>query len=650
MLVQLQKVSFGYAGHEILQEVSWGVAHGEKVGLVGPNGCGKSTLLHILRGALEPHSGEVTTLRGTQVGFLSQTEPIWEERTLHDSLLSPFEEVLSLRGRLRELEKGLEETPGDEGLLTEYGKCQAQYETLGGYTLEKRIEELLADLGFQKKDLNRQLSSFSGGEVGRVALLKVLVRQPDLLLLDEPTNHLDIEATERLETILKEWTGSVLLVSHDRAFLNAVCTKIVEIVGGKLEEFRGNFDDYKTKRAKRLEVLEKQIEKQRKEIERLERYVAKNQAGQKARQASSKKKAIDRMDRIEIPEDPWVRADAFKLDFEVGNRPGGKQVATIEELCLGYEGEPPLIQGFSTTIYRGDRIGIVGPNGCGKSTLLKVLMGKETPRQGRVELGKDVGFGVFDQNRTDLDRNGRLVDEVLRRRREISEGSARSILGSLRFSGDDAFRPVSSLSGGEKNRLSLGLLAMTTHNALALDEPTNHLDIPARQALEEALSRYRGTLLVVSHDRYFLDQLVDKIFFFKGDATVEVVLGSYSEARKKMKKVEGDAPRNEPDAAESQRAEDKAARIASREERKQRQRAVERKKRLVKELEETIDTLERDIERLEEGQAAQSDDWSELAKLTQEKEDKERQLDEAMKKWEQAGKDVGRLESALKES
>jgi len=324
-------------------------------------------------------------------------------------------------------------------------------------------------------------------------------------------------------------------------------------------------------------------------------------------------------------------------------------VATIEDLCLGHEGEPLLVQGFSTTIYRGDRIGIIGPNGCGKSTLLKVLVGKERPRRGMVELGKDIGFGVFDQNRTDLDRKGRLVDEVLRRRSELAEGSARSVLGSLRFSGDDAFRPVSSLSGGEKNRLSLGLLAMTPHNALALDEPTNHLDIPARQALEEALACFRGTLLVVSHDRYFLDQLVDKVFFFKQDGTVEVVLGSYTEARKKMRGLEKEVPSQEPDTFESQRAEDKAARIASREERRLKQRALEKKKRRLKVLEVSIDTLEHEIEVLGERQAAQSADWTELTKLTQEKEGKEKQIESAMEEWENTGKELGELESELKD-
>ncbi len=647
MLIQMKNLSFGYAGHEILKDVSWGVGKGEKVGLVGPNGCGKSTMLHLLRGSIRPDRGEVSCLRGTRVGYLAQSEPMEEERTLADTLLAPFEKVLRMKVEMIRLERVLEDEPGKKEILEQYGACGVEYERLGGYTLEKRIETLLADLGFEKRDLNRSLSSFSGGEVGRVALLEVLVREPDVLLLDEPTNHLDIEAVERLEGFLSGWDGAILVVSHDRTFLNRVCTGIVEIVGGQIEEFKGNFDDYKKQRVQRMELLEKKIAKQKKEIDRLERYIAKNQVGQRARQASSKKKTIERMEKIEIPEDPWVKADQFKLSFEVGDRPGGKQVLDVANLRIGYESDRTLVDGFSVTVYRGERIGIVGPNGCGKSTLLRTLTGRSNPERGTVEIGKDVEFGFFDQNRTDLNEGDRLVDEVKKRRGELSEGAARSVLGGLRFSGDDAFRPVSSLSGGEKNRLGLGLLAMKPWNALALDEPTNHLDIPARQALENALSLYKGTLFVVSHDRYFLDQLVGKIFFLKGDGTVAIELGSYTEARKKiLRDVEGDLEQS-VSVEEVERKKQKDLRIASRENRKKKQRELERKTRKLQHLEESVDMIEKELVSLEEEMAVSSSGWTELALLSKNKVEKEAHLEKTIEEWEITAKEVTALEQDL---
>lgn len=647
MLIQLQNVSFGYAGYEILKDVTWGVGQGEKIGLVGPNGCGKSTMLHLLRGEINPDSGDVSCIRGVRVGYLAQTEPMLKERTLADSLLAPFEEVLNIRSKMRRLESLLEKEPEDKDLLQQYGVCGVEYERLGGYTLEQRIEVLLDELGFEKKDLDRPLASFSGGEVGRVALLEVLVKDPDVLLLDEPTNHLDIEATERLEKLMAEWEGAMLAVSHDRAFLNSVCTKIVEIVGGGIEEFKGGFDDYKKQRSLRMELMERRISKQKKEIDKLEKYIAKNQVGQRARQASSKKKTLDRIERIEVPEDPWVRADQFKLSFNVGEKIGGKKVLEVEDLKVQYEAESPLVEGFSATFFRGERIGIVGPNGCGKSTLLRAVIGKSASSGGSVELGQGVEFGFFDQNRSDLDENNRLLDEVKKRRGELSEGEARSILGSLRFSGDDAFRPVSSLSGGEKNRLALGLLGMHPHNALALDEPTNHLDIPARQALEGALASYKGTLLVVSHDRYFLDQLVEKILFLHGDGEVQVVLGSYSEARKKIISKEECLVREKTSSENGERQKQKDQRIAKREERKQKQRLLERKKRRFVELEAIIDEREKEIRSLENRLAESSADWSELTDISKERDKKKKILDATMKEWEKTGHEVMILEEEL---
>jgi ATP-binding cassette subfamily F protein 3 len=649
MLVQLQNVSFGHAGHEILKDVSWQVNPGEKIGLVGPNGCGKSTLLKLMCLKLKPDEGEVTRIRSCRTGYLSQTEPVGSGETLLDSLLAPFERVVELRGQLAEMEKALADRPNGGDLLSRYGERQEEYERLGGYTLESRIQELTNDLGFSATDLQRPMASFSGGEVGRVGLLKVLLQEPDLLLLDEPTNHLDIEATERLEERLRQWHGAVVVVSHDRMFLNNVCSKMVEMVGRGLEVFRGSFDDYVEQRRERLRLLETAIEKQKAKIDKLEDYVARNMAGQKARQARSKKKALDKIERIEVPEDPWVRAEQLHLDFSVGERPGGKKVVTAKGLRMGYPPAPPLVEELDLTVFRGERIGIVGPNGSGKSTLLRALLGREAPWKGTVELGADIRVGFFDQNRTDLDEDASLVEEIRKVRSELSDGAARNVLGSLRFSGDDAFRPVRSLSGGEKNRLALGKLSMRSMNLLALDEPTNHLDIPARQALERSLRAFPGTLLVVSHDRYFLNQLVDKVVFVRGGGKVEVVLGNYAEAKKRLGARSGDEPGagDEPEAKQAGSDRAKEARIAERKARKRLNRELEREKRRVARLEEEIEGLESRIASLDEQLAAHSRDWDELQKLTALKEAASRDLNDKVEEWERLAQRSEGLEKEL---
>ncbi|MCD6497309.1 MAG: ATP-binding cassette domain-containing protein [Deltaproteobacteria bacterium] len=638
MLIQLQDVSFSYGGQTILRQATWQVNPQERIGLVGPNGCGKSTVLSLLARQVKPHGGSVAVARGRRIGYLPQDQSMDLSGSLRDSLLEPFADVLALRTELNQLEQRITDGDHDLSLLDRAGSIRHRYEDQGGYTLASRIEALISELGFLRQDLDRPMTSFSGGERSRIALAKVLIQEPDLILLDEPTNHLDIESTERLEGRLAAYPGAVVVVSHDRAFLNAVCTSIVELVDGAIEQFSGNFDRYRTLRAQRVEALQRFIAKQKAQIAKIEDYVARNTAGQKARQARSKKHILDRLDRIEVPQDPWVKAEDLRLRFILPELPGGKDVILAEDLAVGYD--ESLVEGFTLSVYRGDRVGIVGPNGTGKSTLLRVLVGRAEPLAGTIRFGHRLSIGYFDQNRSDLNPNNDLVDEIRRARGEISTDAARDILGALRFSGDDVFRPVSSLSGGEQNRLALGKLSLLPWSLLALDEPTNHLDIPARQALERSLVEYRGTLLVVSHDRYFLDRLVTKLVVLTPGRPIQVYWGNYSEYRRSQ--VAGGLRVDRREARQGGE-EAKDERLAGYRARKEHKRVVERLARRCGDLEFRISEIEREIEHLDARIGAQGIVWADLEELVGGRTKLQSELEEKLATWERLSTELERL-------
>jgi ATP-binding cassette subfamily F protein 3 len=646
MLVQLADVGFGFPGVELFSGVTWQVDPGSRVGLVGPNGCGKSTLLRLLSGDEAPDQGQVSRNRDCEIGYLRQSHETRGVGTLLEALLAPFERILELRRERLVALEALERDPADEQALQAYGHAQHEYEMKGGDSLEARVKEIVRDLGFLEGDLERPLGSFSGGELGRIELARVLVREPDLLLLDEPTNHLDIEATEALERRLRETRSAVVMVSHDRAFLNAICTEIIEIVGQGLERYRGNFDDYQQERAARMARIRAEIDKQQTELDKLQDYIARNHAGQKARQARSRKRALDKIDRIEIPEDPWARSEGMRLRFAAAEHRGAREMVRIEGLTLAHGDGPPLVEGFDLTVERGDRLGIVGPNGCGKSTLLKALVGARAPQAGTVTVGKQVVLGWFDQQRSDLHEDLDLTEEIRTLRADLTNEQVRGVLGALRFGDQEVFRPVSSLSGGEASRLALGKLATEPHNLLALDEPTNHLDIPAREALEQGILEFPGTLIVVSHDRYFLDRVVTKILWF-GPQGVELHWGNYQDLRDRLRR--GGRSATAPARADTARApadesqrEDKAARAEAREQERQAKRARERAERRFAELEEQIGALETTLADLDERLAACGDDWEQLQEVTAERQRVEAELEGALGEWEQVGSQLER--------
>jgi ATP-binding cassette subfamily F protein 3 len=534
-LAQLSDITFGYPGNELFEGLSWQINAGERIGLVGPNGCGKSTLLKLLTGELRPDSGDVVRARGARAGYLRQSLPHGGERTLLDELLAPFENVLKLHEELMAQEKLLH-TDHSEPQLARYAALQEQYTAQDGYTLEARVRMLLADVGFAESDLARNVDTLSGGERGRLELAKVLVQEPELLLLDEPTNHLDITAVEKLEAFLRDYAPgkAVVLVSHDRTFLQSVCNTIVDVATGEIDAYAMRYDAYVAERGKRRERQLMAFRRQQEEIARQEEFIRRNIAGQKTKQAQSRRKMLEKLERLERPDDAWGSAVRIGLRFSAGDHAGPKDAIVAERLELGWDGAPPLIAPLDLTLYRGDRVGLVGPNGAGKTTLLKALLGQEKPRGGRVTRGPGVRIGYYDQKHRELDDERSLVEEIQSVRPDLTPDPVRNFLARLRFFGDDVFRKVKGLSGGERSRLALGKMMLVPRNLLALDEPTNHLDLPACEVLEDALADYDGTLLVVSHDRYFLDKVVKKVIIVEnGRATLEV--GNYSEVRARLK-------------------------------------------------------------------------------------------------------------------
>jgi ATP-binding cassette subfamily F protein 3 len=543
-LAQFSDVSFGFPGNDILVGASLLIRPGERLALLGPNGTGKSTALKLLAGEAVPDSGDVRMLGKATLGYLHQSQSHLDEGvTVREALLAPFSELRAQQTSLATLETKLGDA--DPETLRRYGELQERYTRAGGYELESRLRRLIADVAFSESDLDRGVETLSGGERGRLELAKVLVRKPDLLLLDEPTNHLDLAAIERLEAFLLEYEGAFILVSHDRAFIQRTCREMVELEGGRFVRYPFRYDRYVSERAERIKRARADYERQKLHVEKTEDFIRRNLAGQKTKQAQSRRKMLEKLDRLERPEDHWELAGQIALRFSTGGEPGSKEILRAPHLHVGYPGKP-ILKDVSVALYRGDRVGIVGPNGCGKSTLLKTLVGELSPLHGEVVRGSGVRLGYYDQKLSSLDETRSLMDEIRSVRGDQSPDVIRSYLARYRFFGDDVFRSVRSLSGGERSRLSLAKMMLYPRNVLALDEPTNHLDIPAREVLEEALEIYEGTIIVVSHDRYFIDRVCRRLLVFEND-TLEAHLGNYSDWRSRRERVI--KPKTEPATA-----------------------------------------------------------------------------------------------------
>ena len=510
-MLRLEHISKIYPTGEVLNDVNWEVKPGERVGLVGVNGAGKSTQLKIIAGEIEPTAGEVIRPASLHVAYLTQEFEVEPTRTVREEFWTVFEEANGVQQGLSQVQRDMETADPEEldQLINKLDKLQRRFEALDGYGLEAQIEKILPEMGFEPEDGDRLVSSFSGGWQMRMSLGKILLQSPDILLLDEPTNHLDLATIEWLEIYLKGLKTPMVIVSHDREFLDRLCTKIVETERGTSTTYLGNYSAYLQQKEEAKLAGQSTYERQQKEIERQQAFVERFRASAtRSTQAKSREKQLEKMERTEAP-----IADLRTLRFEFPPAPrSGREVVTIEDLVHTFN-DNILFLGAHLLVERGDRIAILGPNGAGKSTLLRMMIGTEQPDEGEVQLGKhNVIPGYFEQNQAEaLPLTKTVMETIHDEVPDWKNEAVRSLLGRFLFSGDTVFKSVSALSGGEKARLALAKMLLRPANLLLLDEPTNHLDIPAKEMLEESLQNYDGTLIVVSHDRYFISKVANKI-------------------------------------------------------------------------------------------------------------------------------------------
>jgi ATP-binding cassette subfamily F protein 3 len=508
-MIQLEEIGKSFGGQVLFRDLTWHITRDQRIGLVGPNGAGKTTLCHILTGAMEVDSGQVRRAKSATIGYLPQEIASAGDGTVLGHLLAGFPEVERLEEEMELLAAEMAE--GDDGaseeLMHRYGELQHQYEALGGYSLEAKAKTILGGLGFPPDDFFKPLATFSGGWRMRVALGRLLLQAPDLLLLDEPTNHLDLESLQWLEDFLGAYEGTVVIISHDRYFLNRVVDRIAELELGRFALYVGDYDDYQAQKLARQEQIEAAQRTQAEQIEKMERFIRKfRYKATKARQVQSRIKMLDRMERVEV-----IRAPK-RIHFRFPQLArSGTSVCELRKIRKAY-GEKVVYAGADFRLLRGDRVALVGINGAGKSTLLKIMAGVLPFEGGERVLGHNVSIHYYAQHQLDaLNPRNSVLEELAAVADVEVQPRLRAILGAFLFSGDDVEKPVAVLSGGEKSRLALAKMLLRPANLLCLDEPTNHLDVTAREILEEALEQFEGTMLFISHDRYFINRIATKV-------------------------------------------------------------------------------------------------------------------------------------------
>ena len=547
-LLRLEQVSKIYPTGEVLRNVTWEVKPGDRIGLVGVNGAGKSTQMRLIAGFEEPSSGQVVRQGSPRIAYLQQEFDVELERSVREELFQAFGEAATVLNRQREVEEemGSEKAAKDpdhlDELIHELGRLQSRFEGLHGYELDARIDKLLPTIGFSAAGAERPVKDYSGGWQMRIALGKILLQDPDLLLLDEPTNHLDVETIQWLEGYLLEQNAALVVISHDRTFLDRVCNQIVSTERGISRSYLGNYTSHLELKQLEQQSTQAAFERQQKEIATQQAYIDRFRASAtRSTQAKSREKQLDKVELVEAPVES-VSGPSFR--FPAAPR-SGAQVALFENLTHSY-GDKILFLGADLEVERGDRIAFVGPNGAGKSTLLRLVMGAEIPDEGIAQLGEhNVVAGYFEQNQAEaLDLNKTVIDTMYEAVPDWTQTQVRSLLGNFCFSNDSVFKDVGQLSGGEKARLALALMLLSPCNLLVLDEPTNHLDIPAKQMLEDALMAYEGAALLVSHDRYFISRVANRIVELR-DGELVLYRGDYSYYLEKKEEERAEAREKE---------------------------------------------------------------------------------------------------------
>jgi ATP-binding cassette subfamily F protein 3 len=627
MLLSCQNIEFSYISEKILKNVSFHVNEGEQTAIVGVNGAGKTTLFKVLTGELTPDSGDIFLKNGTSIGYLSQTVDYSSHNTVYDELHSADQALLTLDTTIKTYEQQMAHSTPDEKTIHDYHKAIEDFESMDGYSYESRIKGILKGLGFPESSWSQNVSTLSGGQKTRLALGRLLLIQPDLLFLDEPTNHLDLEAIRWLENYLNNYKGTLLIISHDRYFLDRIVHKIVDIELGKASVYQGNYTAFVQKKEFDQYIATKHYEEQQAEIKRQEAIIKQLRSFKQEKfikRAVSREKALEKIDPLDKPID---LQDNMRLALNP-KRESGMDVLQLKDLSLGYD-NVPLFSDANLNIYKGERIALIGKNGTGKSSLLKLLLGDLKPIGGSAKIGQSVEIAYYDQEHTTLNESLTLVEEIAEDFPTMEMRKIRNLLASFLFTGDDVFKQVGTLSGGEKGRLSLAKLMLAKGNFLLLDEPTNHLDMISKEVLEKALRHYTGTILFISHDRYFINRVATKVWELDQERIKEYH-GSYDYYIEKKEEENASDMVNiseNPNASENKQNWERM---------KQQQKDERKLQNQIDELEAKITSIETRMEAIDEELTHEEifSNYEKSSALMKEKNSLEVELEEKLNQWE----------------
>lgn len=614
----------------IFSKVNFSIENNARIGLVGPNGAGKTTLLKIMTGRQEASQGEFTVNKGIELGYIAQEHDFDEEKSIWEEMLTVFQPLIDQGQQLEKLQYAIADHPEDEELLRRLDQAQYNFEQAGGYTYQAEIKSMLNGFNFPEATWNKRIASLSGGEKTRLSFVKLLLKKPPLLLLDEPTNYLDLDTLDWLEAFLKNYPGAILTVSHDQYFLDHLATQIFELQHGELTVFKGNYSQYLAQRELRDQQQEAAYEKQQEEIKREEEFIQKNIVrASTTKQAQSRRKALEKMELV----DPPKHKSKVRIKFDSA-RPSGKEVLILKDLAAGYP-DKTMLKDISFQINKGDRVAIIGQNGIGKSTLLKTVMKQLPVKSGSIKYGASLDIGYYDQELQGLDYSKTVIDTIWDRHKDMNEKDIRSILASFLFTAKDIDKQVSQLSGGQRARLTLTVLSMEHNNLLLMDEPTNHLDLDAKEVLEKALADYDGTLLFVSHDRYFINELANKIVVAK-DGQAKIYEGNYTYYLNEKAKEEAAAQEAAPEEAPTVKA--VSENKISYQEQKKRDSEKRKLERQVAQAEKDLEELEAKEQEIQEAMAdpAIAADFSKLGPLQEDLTAVQEKISQVSQAWEDA--------------